>query len=222
MFEDGSITSSEKEEIFKGLSVKNRAKLYNLMTSESRMNFYDYLIANDKKMADRLKERLRSYGVDNGLLNELDLLDNGYCTRDWSIEQIRDMYNFTGKGDYSSTTSSAHQYTPFGDYEYTVSVTEKGKVSVNIKTVAGHHMMAVKDFPEYMADGKTIQFLEVDEHLDAHGGFNPNATLAFYDGENYIGIKYNDPYINEFGEYVAGEFVGDDKMYKFVAETGSG
>ena len=81
MFEDGSITSSEKEEIFKGLSVKNRAKLYNLMTSESRMNFYDYLIANDKKMADRLKERLRSYGVDNGLLNELDLLDNGLYKR---------------------------------------------------------------------------------------------------------------------------------------------
>ena len=49
MFEDGSITSSEKEEIFKGLSVKNRAKLYNLMTSESRKNFYDYLFANDKK-----------------------------------------------------------------------------------------------------------------------------------------------------------------------------
>lgn len=230
-FEYDVFTLEEQKYIFDNLKTKQKCQLYNTISVEARNKYCEYLdalepVINDKGKKvvyfDEFMSSIRSQAVKDAKIMEQQLLDNGMCTRDWSIEQIRDMYNFTGKGDYSSTTSSAHQYTPFGDYEYTVSVTEKGKVSVNIKTVAGHHMMAVKDFPEYMADGKTIQFLEVDEHLDAHGGFNPNATLAFYDGENYIGIKYNDPYINEFGEYVAGEFVGDGKMYKFVAETGSG
>lgn len=91
IIESDMFSLSEKEEIFKRLSDKNKAKLYNLMTSESRKTFYEYFEKNDASNAKKFQERLRSYGVNNGLLNELDLLDNGYCTRDWSIEQIRDI-----------------------------------------------------------------------------------------------------------------------------------
>lgn len=104
------------------------------------------------------------------------------------------MYQFNKNGtELKADVGRPHEFNAFGDSEFTISVQGEetknpGKVKVNEKAIAGHHMMAVKDYPEFMADGNNIQFLDVSEHLQAHGEYTKNATLAFFDGENYIGI----------------------------------
>lgn len=223
--EDGSsILSAEQQKVlFDNLQDKQKGALFNTIDTDARKRFYDSLSSSE---ASKFKEKLRDVGVDNAYLSEIDLLDDGYCTRDWDLDQLREMYQFKNKGkELKADVGRPHEFGVFGDSEFTISVqgektANPGKVNIEEKAIAGHHMMAVKDYPEFMADGKNIQFLDVSEHLQAHGEYTKNATLAFFDGENYIGIKYNEPYINELGEYVEGQFLGDGKMYKFVADNG--
>ena len=218
-----SILSLEQQRIlFDSLELKQRGALYNTIDVDARKRFYYSLSSSE---AETFKRKMRSVGVDNAYFSEIALLDDGYCTRDWDIDQLREMYLFNNDGKLAADYVKPHEFSAFDDIEFTISIQGKnsknpGKVNVNPKKIAGHHMMAVKDYPEFMADGNVIQFLDTAEHLQAHGGYDKNGTLAYFDGENYIGLKYNEPYINNKGEFVEGEFLGDGKMYQFVPDKG--
>ncbi len=61
------------------------------------------------------------------------------------------MYNFSEKtGKMSINADTPHEFNPFGDYEYTVSIIEdgknKGKIKINQQAIEGHHMMNVDEF----------------------------------------------------------------------------
>ena len=47
---------------------------------------------------NKLISSIRGQAVADALVIEQNLLDEGLCTRDWSIEQIKDIYKFGKKG----------------------------------------------------------------------------------------------------------------------------
>lgn len=60
------------------------------------------------------------------------------------------------------------------------------------KGYEGHHMKNVKDYPEYAGKANNIQFLNKDEHLQAHGGDFKNKTNGYYNPSTGKTKKYND------------------------------
>ena len=55
---------------------------------DSRKNFYNSLSASDAK---NFKESIRKQAVADAKILERDLLNTGFGTNDWSIEQIKDI-----------------------------------------------------------------------------------------------------------------------------------
>lgn len=83
--------------------------------------------------------------------NEQKLVREGTGTRDWTLEQQKDILE-CGK---------AHD--------------ENGKA------FEGHHMQSVEKHPESQGDSGNIQFLTKQEHYAAHGGCWQNPTNWYYD-----------------------------------------
>lgn len=83
--------------------------------------------------------------------NEQDLIKEGKGTRDWTLEQQKDILE-RGKA-----------------------------YDENGKAFEGQHMRSAEANPEYQGDPKNIQFLTRAEHLDAHGGSWRNPTNWYYD-----------------------------------------
>ena len=229
-FQEGGFTLSEQKEIFDGLNVKQKCKLYNAISLDSRDAYCDYIktietgkvTKTGKKVTefDNFMDALRSQAPKDALVIERGLLDDGLCTRDWSFEQLREMYNFSDKtGKMSINAETPHKFNPFGDYEYNVSIIEdgknKGKISISKKAIEGHHMMNVDEFSAFAGDGKVIQFLDRSEHLIAHAGDFKNTSFTYYDGKNYLGFEYKEPYIDDLGNWREGRFVGTGKVYYF-------
>lgn len=83
---------------------------------------------------------------------ELELVQEGKGTRDWTEEQQRDILN-----------------------------PELGKAyDEDGKAFEGHHMKSVEAYPEYQGNSENIQFLSRTEHTQAHGGWR-KPTNGYYD-----------------------------------------
>lgn len=120
--EDGtSILSAEQQKVlFDNLQDKQKGALFNTIDTDARKRFYDSLSSSG---ASKFKEQLRDVGVDNAYLSEIDLLDDGYCTRDWSTDQLREMYQFNKNGtELKADIGRPHEFNAFGDSEFTISV----------------------------------------------------------------------------------------------------
>ena len=84
-----SVLNLEKQKIlFDSIEVKQKCQLYNTISVDSRKNFYNSLSASD---AGKFKIAIRIQAVNDARMLEQTLLDGGMCTRDWSIEQIKDI-----------------------------------------------------------------------------------------------------------------------------------
>ena len=88
IFQNDVFTLSEQKEIFDGLKTKQKCQLYNTISVDSRKNFYNSLSASD---AEKFKIAIRIQAVNDARMIEQTLLDEGLCTRDWDIQQIRDI-----------------------------------------------------------------------------------------------------------------------------------
>lgn len=166
---------------------------------------------------NKLISSIRGQAVADALVIEQNLLDEGLCTRDWSIEQIKDIYKFGKKGGLSVNAGTPHEFDYFGNPEYHITLTKKGEIKVSTNAMEGHHMLNVNDYPEFAGDGKNIQFLGKLEHLGAHAGDFHNQTFAFFDGEKYIGVEYIAPHIED-GKLVDGKFQTNGSVYEFDSD----
>ena len=94
---------------------------------------------------------LANKAIAQAWLNEQNLVSQGKGTRDWTVEQQKDILE---KGKAYDENGRAFE---------------------------GQHMKSVEAFPEYQSDPENIQFLTRDEHLDAHNGDWKNPTNWYYD-----------------------------------------
>ena len=84
-----SVLNLEQQKIlFDSIEVKQKCQLYNTISVDSRKNFYNSLSASD---AEKFKIAIRIQAVNDARMLEQTLLDGGMCTRDWDIQQIRDI-----------------------------------------------------------------------------------------------------------------------------------
>ncbi len=82
---------------------------------------------------------------------EQELVQEGRGTREWTIEQQKDILE---KGKAYDDIGVAFQ---------------------------GQHMKSVEEYPEYQGDYRNIQFLSREEHLEAHNGNWRNPTNWYFD-----------------------------------------
>lgn len=225
LFQDNVLTFSEQKQIFDKLSGKQRCQLYNTISLDARQSYCDYLKtlpditrSNGKTITqfDDFISKIRSQAVTDALSMEQILLDNGMCTRDWSIEQLKEIYRFTpSKGDLSKTPGTPKAYDDWANEIFTVTVEKNGKTTITHLSIDGHHIQNVHDNPLLAGDFRNIQFLSRDgEHIAAHVNNFSNATIAFYDGQNYVGVTYNEPRV-ENGVYIEGSYQANGKAYRF-------
>lgn len=97
--------------------------------------------------------------------NEKQLVLEGKGTRDWTPSQQQD-------------------------------IVDKGKAyDDNGKAFEGHHMKSVEKYPEYQGEPGNIQFLNRQEHQEAHGGNFQNPTNGYFDPVTKITKDFGDnPY----------------------------
>ena len=225
IFQGNDFSLAEKKQIFDTLSGKQRCQLYNPISLDARQDYCDYLKAlpdiakpNGKTITqfDDFISKIRSQAVTDALSMEQILLDNGMCTRDWSIEQLKEIYQFTpSKGDLSKTLGTPKAYDDWANKIFTVTVEKNGKTTITHLSIDGHHIQNVHDNPLLAGDFRNIQLLSRDgEHIAAHANNFSNETIAFYDGQNYVGVTYNEPRV-ENGVYFEGEFKANGKAYRF-------
>ena len=92
---------SEQEILFDSLEAKQKCALYNSISLQAREGYCKYIeLTPDTEgtKLDKFLTTIRGQAVADALVIEQNLLDEGLCTRDWSIEQIKDIYKFGKKG----------------------------------------------------------------------------------------------------------------------------
>ena len=94
---------------------------------------------------------------------ELELVQEGKGTRDWTEKQQRDIL----------------------DPELGKAYDEDGKA------FEGHHMKSAEAFPEYQGNSENIQFLSRTEHTQAHGGWR-KPTNGYYDYKTGITYDFEE------------------------------
>lgn len=223
-FEYDVFTLEEQKYIFDNLKTKQKCQLYNTISVEARNKYCEYLdalepVINDKGKKvvyfDEFMSSIRSQAVKDAKIMEQQLLDNGMCTRDWSIEQIKELYTFNESGALSTIPGTPKEYYEFGNPRYNVNIDKDGDVSVTQYSIEGHHMKNVSENNALAGDWRNIQFLERSgEHFDAHAKNFSNQTIAFYDGKNYVGVTYKAPRV-ENGVYIEGGYEANGKAYRF-------
>ena len=98
---------------------------------------------------------------------ERELVLQGKGTRDWSLDQQKDILDL-----------------------------DKGKAyDENGRAFEGQHMKSVAEYPEYQGDPNNIQFLTREEHLAAHKGSWQNPTNWYYNPETkeFVDFGENGP-----------------------------
>lgn len=98
---------------------------------------------------------------------ERELVLQGKGTRDWSLDQQKDILD-----------------------------PDKGKAyDENGRAFEGQHMKSAAEYPEYQGDPNNIQFLTREEHLAAHKGSWQNPTNWYYNPETkeFVDFGENGP-----------------------------
>lgn len=112
------------------MKTKQKCQLYNTISVEARNKYCEYLdalepVINDKGKKvvyfDEFMSSIRSQAVKDAKIMEQQLLDNGMCTRDWSIEQIKELYTFNESGALSTIPGTPKEYYEFGNPRYNFS-----------------------------------------------------------------------------------------------------
>ena len=104
----------------------------------------------------------RNKAVATKWIIEQQLVREGKGTRDWTVDQQRDILE---RGKAYDDDGVAFE---------------------------GQHMKSVAAFPEYAGDPDNIQLLSKGEHLEAHGGNWQNPTNWFYNPETKLRIEFGD------------------------------
>ncbi|MCP3742654.1 hypothetical protein [Rossellomorea sp. BNER] len=118
---------------------------------------------NGQWITDKQFSALRQKAVRQAWKQEKELvLKTGKGTRNWTPEEKRELLQ-TGK----------------------------------VKGYEGQHMKSANEYPNFAGDPDNIQFLkgrnmDVNEHLDAHGGNYHNPTNGYYVPKNGIMIEFED------------------------------
>ncbi|WP_399627925.1 T7SS effector LXG polymorphic toxin [Sporosarcina sp. SG10008] len=118
---------------------------------------------NGTWLIDKQFSALRQKAVRQAWKHEKEYVrKNGKGTRDWTPEEIQELL-------------------------------QNGKV----KGYEGQHMKSANDNPDFAGDPDNIQFLkgrnmDVDEHLDAHGGSYHNPTNGYYDPKTGVMVEFGD------------------------------
>ena len=118
---------------------------------------------NGKILSHKQFVVLRQKAVNQAWRQEKELVTKtGRGTRDWMSEEIQELMS-TGK----------------------------------VKGYEGQHMKSAEAYPDFAGDPNNIQFLkgrkmEVNEHLDAHGGSYRNPTNGYYDPNSGNFIEFGD------------------------------
>lgn len=135
LFQEGGFNLDEQKEIFDGLKTKQKFQLYNTISLDARNSYCDYIntlltgkIAESGEPVTELDEfmkKLRGQAPKDALVIERGLLDQGVCTRDWKLEQIKEIYKHGASGKLSINADTPHEFNPFDDFEYSVSIDKK-------------------------------------------------------------------------------------------------
>ncbi len=97
---EGYFSYEEQKEIFDALQTKQKCQLFNTISLTARDNYCEFLkelepTVNDKGKTivpfDDFISKIRGQAVKDKISNEMRLLDEGKCTRDWSLDQIKDI-----------------------------------------------------------------------------------------------------------------------------------
>jgi len=84
-----------------------------------------------------------------------------------------------------------------GTREWTEAETQELLTTGKVKGYEGQHMKSAEAYPDQAGDPNNIQFLkgrnmDVNEHLDAHGGNYKNPTNGYYDPQTGKFIEFDD------------------------------
>ncbi len=118
---------------------------------------------NGKWLTDNQFSALRQKAVRQAWKAEKELIDKtGRGSRDWTPDELEELMT-TGK----------------------------------VKGYEGQHMKSANEYPDFAGDPDNIQFLkgrtmDVNEHLDAHGGSYHNPTNGYYDPNTDVMIDFDD------------------------------
>ena len=118
---------------------------------------------NGKILSEKEFSALRQKAVNQAWRHEKELIiKTGKGTRDWTPEEIQELM-LNGK----------------------------------VKGYEGQHMKSAKAYPDFAGNADNIQFLKgrnmnVNEHLDAHGGSYRNPTNGYYDPATGNFIDFGD------------------------------
>ncbi|WP_237179233.1 hypothetical protein [Paenibacillus sp. MMS18-CY102] len=129
----------------------------------------------------RIVDGKKEYNVNGKWLNDkqFSALRQKSVRQAW--KQEKELVETTGKG--------SRDWTPEEKQE----LLQTGKV----KGYEGQHMKSASEYPDFAGDPDNIQFLkgrnmDVNEHLDAHGGNYHNPTNGYYDPRTGKMIEFGD------------------------------
>lgn len=117
---------------------------------------------------------------------EQELVKNGKGTRNWTIEQQKDIME---KGKAYDDNGVAFQ---------------------------GQHMKSVEQYPEYQGEPGNIQFLTRAEHLEAHNGSWGNPTNWYFDPDTKAKLDFGDGLYIECEVIQLSESVAEIELIKEI------
>lgn len=74
------------------------------------MEIIEYICEHDAVKADNLLRGMRRRSIDNFFNRERSLLDKGECTYKWSVNQMRELYNFDEEGMSYQNAGEVNKY----------------------------------------------------------------------------------------------------------------
>lgn len=101
---------SEKERLLFGYPILIRAILFQAIENSECTEIIEYICEHDAVKADNLLRGMRRRSIDNFFNRERSLLDKGECTYKWSVNQMRELYNFDEEGMSYQNAGEVNKY----------------------------------------------------------------------------------------------------------------
>lgn len=101
---------SEKERLLFDYPILIRAILFQAIENSECMEIIEYICEHDAVKADNLLRGMRRRSIDNFFNRERSLLDKGECTYKWSVNQMRELYNFDEEGMSYQNAGEVNKY----------------------------------------------------------------------------------------------------------------
>ena len=101
---------SEKERLLFDYPILIRAILFQAIENSECTEIIEYICEHDAVKADNLLRGMRRRSIDNFFNRERSLLDKGECTYKWSVNQMRELYNFDEEGMSYQNAGEVNKY----------------------------------------------------------------------------------------------------------------